>query len=45
MIDQMNQYMHVQFCKYKPDQQGITQPEEAIAQILKVINNLSVFSP
>jgi uncharacterized protein YllA (UPF0747 family) len=39
MIEQMNQYMLVQFRKYKPDLQGMTLPEEAIAQILKVINN------
>jgi hypothetical protein len=39
MIQQMNQYMLVQFRKYKPDLQVMTQPEEAIAQILKVINN------
>jgi hypothetical protein len=30
------------FRKYKPDLQSMTQPEEAVSRMLKVINNLTV---
>jgi hypothetical protein len=41
-LEGFDQYLLGQFRKYKPDLQGMTQPEEAISLMLEVINNLSI---